>query len=258
MHLLITGLNGTLAPKVAAAAARRGWQVTGWDRHRVPPSDAGACRAFLLETMPDAIVHLAMGEESWAGLLAAYASERRAPFVFTSTAMVFDCVPDGPHAAGDARTAKDDYGRYKIRCEDAVWASPGPVGHRTVARIGWQIDADDSGHATGNNMLAHLDAQHACDGRIWASTLWRPACSFMADTADALLGLVEQPAGGTVHLDSNAIEGHTFARIVAALKVRYARDQWLIAPNESYRHDQRLCGGEGLMVGLSRRLVALG
>ena len=77
MRLLITGLNGTLAPKVATAAAHRGWQVSGWDRHRFPPDNISACHTFLAETKPDAIMHLAMGSEIWAELLAAYAAAHR-------------------------------------------------------------------------------------------------------------------------------------------------------------------------------------
>ncbi len=253
MHLLLTGLSGTLAPKIAAHATRRGWRISGWDRHRIAPADTGACRAYLADIKPDAIAHLAMGEESWAGWLAAYAAEAGMPFVFTSSAMVFDHDPDGPHAPGDARTAKDDYGRYKIHCEDAVRAA-NPVA--TVLRIGWQIDADAHGRAHGNNMLAHLDEQQRRDGRIVASTLWRPACSFMEDTAEALLGLVERPVSGVVHIDGNAVEGPTFARIVAALKHEYAREDWMIVAEEGYRHDQRLVGGVEV-AGLSARLAGL-
>ena len=87
MRLLITGLNGTLAPKVATAAAHRGWQVSGWDRHRFPPDNISACHTFLAETKPDAIMRLAMGSEIWAELQAAYAAAHRLPFVFTSSAM---------------------------------------------------------------------------------------------------------------------------------------------------------------------------
>ena len=254
MHLLLTGLTGTFAPKVAARASHRNWQVSGWDRHRIPPEDADACHAYLTELRPDAIGHLALGAESWAGLLAAHAADKGVPFVFTSTAMVFDHEPDGPHAPADARTAKDDYGRYKIRCEDAVWAACPAA---TVVRIGWQIDADKQGHAQGNNMLAHLDAKQQRDGHIAASTLWRPACSFMDDTAEALLGLIEHPVAGPVHADSNAAEAHTFERIVRALKREFGREHWVIVADESYRHDQRLVGGKVLMPGLSRRLEGL-
>jgi dTDP-4-dehydrorhamnose reductase len=253
MHLLLTGIRGTLAPKVAAAAAVRGWQLTGWDRQRVPPALPDACRAYVDEVGPSAIIHLAMGEESWAGMLAAYAVQAKMPYVFTSTAMVFDHQPDGPHAPGDKRTARDDYGRYKMRCEDAVLAA-NPAA--SVVRVGWQIDADAEGRAQGNNMLAHLDAQQARDGRIVASTLWRPACSFMADTAAALLDLIERPVAGVVHADSNAVEGHAFDRIVAALKRDFGRKDWVVVAEEGYRHDQRLVGGME-MPALSRRLAGL-
>ena len=73
-------------------------------------------------------------------------------------------------------------------------------------RIGWQIDAGVNGQALGNNMLAHLDDWQRREGRIAASTLWRPACSFMADTAEVLLGFVERQVPGVVHVDSNAHE----------------------------------------------------
>ncbi len=163
-------------------------------------------------------------------------------------------TPDGPHSPNDACTATDDYGRYKVRCENAVLAA-NPAA--TVVRIGWQIHADADGHARGNNMLAHLAAQQHRDGQIVASTCWRPACSFMDDTAEALLGLVEQPVAGVVHVDSNAFEGHVFDRIVAALKREFRREDWVIVAEEGYRHDQRLAGGAALVPGLSTRLKAL-
>ena len=49
------------------------------------------------------------------------------PFLFTSTAMVFDHEPDGPHRPADPRTARDDYGRMKIASEDAVLAATSAV-----------------------------------------------------------------------------------------------------------------------------------
>ncbi len=47
MRVLITGINGTLAPKVAAEALGRGWQVVPWDRsaHRFAQFElARGCR----------------------------------------------------------------------------------------------------------------------------------------------------------------------------------------------------------------------
>jgi dTDP-4-dehydrorhamnose reductase len=122
-----------------------------------------------------------------------------------------------------------------------------------VARPGWQIDAA----ARGNNMLAQLDQRQAKDGRTGASRLWRPACSFMDDTADALLGLLTRGEAGVRHLDSNAGAGHPFDRIVRALAERFARADWLIDVNSHYAHDQRLVGHEALLPPLSLQLPAL-
>ncbi len=154
MRLLLTGLNGTLAPKLAERARSAGWAVFGWNRHQVCPDDHQAASAWLQAQRVDAIAHLALGSEAWAVQLAAYAAARELPFLFTSTAMVFHHEPDGPHRPEDLRTARDDYGLYKIRCEDAIRAE-NPAA--CIVRLGWQIDPD----ARGNNMLAALDGQQA-------------------------------------------------------------------------------------------------
>lgn len=248
--VLITGLNGSLAPRVAQAARRLGYTVAGWDRSAVSPDDLQAVARHLEDIKPKAIVHLAMGAESWAAALAKYALRHEISFVFTSTAMVFDHVPDGPHAADEQRTAKDDYGRYKMRCEDAVLDANSTA---MVARIGWQMDPV----VVGNNMLHALDGWQERDGCVGASSAWRPACSFMTDTADALMDLLKSPRPGVLHLDSNAQEGHTFDRIAAALAVRFERPQWKIRVHQDYAHDQRLAGGGQRMPALSTRLPAL-
>lgn len=81
-------------------------------------------------------------------------------------------APSGP------RTARDDYGRSKVACEEAILAASPQA---TVLRIGWQIDFEP----TGNDMVAALDAGQAREGSIGASRLWTPASSFLADTAAA-------------------------------------------------------------------------
>lgn len=249
-RLLITGLSGTLAPHLARAAEAAGWQVLGWDRHRVPVDDAAAVAAHLQASRPDAIAHLALGAVSWGAALADYATKQSLPFLFTSTAMVFHQEPDGPHRPGDERTAQDEYGCYKIEAEDAIRAA---CPDARIARIGWQIDEQ----AEGNNMLATLDQWQREQGQIAASSAWIPACSFMPDTAAALLHLLqdEEAAGQTVHLDSNAQEALSFDRLVAALASRFDRKDWRIEVNEAYRHDQRLADPRtDRMPGLSSRL----
>ena len=85
--LLLTGLSGTLAPRLAQRAAAAGWRICGWDRQAVPADDGVQARAWLAQARPDAIAHLAIGSPRWAGLLAAHAHANGLPFLFTSTAM---------------------------------------------------------------------------------------------------------------------------------------------------------------------------
>lgn len=245
MKILITGLNGTLAPRLAQAARAAGHQVIGWDRAAVDPDDEALSAAWLSAQAVDAVAHLGMGSARFAGWLA----ERCHNLLFTSTAMVFDHRPDGPHDAADARTAQDDYGRYKIECENAILlASETPV----IARIGWQIDPTQP----GNNMLMALDDWQKREGRVAASRAWIPACSFMNDTAAALLALIERPLPGVHHLDSNAEEAWPFDDVARALARDFGR-AWRVEAHEDYRHDQRLVGGPTRLPPLSERLARL-
>ncbi len=243
MKILITGLSGTLAPRLAEAARASGHEVIGWDRAAVNPDDEALSAAWLAAQSVDAVAHLGMGSARFAGWLAA-----RCPnFLFTSTAMVFHHAPDGPHDVADTRSAQDDYGCYKIDCENAVWlASATPV----IARIGWQIDPTQP----GNNMLMALDDWQRREGRVAASRAWTPACSFMADTAAALLALIERPLPGVHHLDSNARECWRFDEVVRALARTFGRD-WRVEAHEGYCHDQRLVGGPSGLPPLSERLA---
>jgi dTDP-4-dehydrorhamnose reductase len=247
MKILITGISGTVAPKAAAAFERHGAEIVAWNRNAVSPDDADATTRFIDETRPDAICHLALGSEEWAARLAGESARRQIKILFVSTAMVFGSKPNGPHRPGDVRTADEDYGRYKIRSEDSVRReNPNSI----IARFGWQIDPD----ATGNNMLRHLDDQQRNNGKIGASRLWIPACSFIADTAEGLWDLLSDGTPGTYHLDSNAEDAWSFDRIAHALKAKFARMDWKIEVNESYVHDQRLLDEQPRIARLSETL----
>ncbi|MDP1098061.1 sugar nucleotide-binding protein, partial [Klebsiella quasipneumoniae] len=80
--LLVTGLNGTLAPRLAQAAAAAGHEVLAWDRQAVDPEDEAACEAWWRMQRVDAIAHLGMGSARFAGWLAARCDR----MLFTSTA----------------------------------------------------------------------------------------------------------------------------------------------------------------------------
>jgi dTDP-4-dehydrorhamnose reductase len=272
MRLLITGLSGTVGPHLAHVAMEHGAEVLGWQRARVAPEDAAAVASELERLAPQAIAHLGFGPESFAAQLAGWAGARRVPMLFTSTAMVFHHRPDGPHGADDPRNAEDDYGRYKIRCEDAVRAANAGAG---IARLGWQIQlpiadaaaAANSQPGGSNHMLAALDGWLAREGRIAASRAWQPACSCVDDTAAALWAWIdaERRAPGarsrTWQIDANAHHeaeaGHSFAEIARALGAAAGRTHWPVHEHADYAHDQRLRGGGQWVPPLARRLPAL-
>ncbi|MBN8506763.1 MAG: sugar nucleotide-binding protein [Burkholderiales bacterium] len=247
MRLLITGLSGTLAPVLARVARAHGHVVLGWDHRSLGFADG---RAFD-RLRPDAVAHLAMAPAEGSAQLAGLAAARGLPFLMTSTAMVFHHEPDGPHHVGDARTAQDTYGRSKVASEDAVHAAHAAHAQASVVRIGWQIDP----FANGNNMLAQLDRWQAEQGEVAASRAWKPACSFMADTAEGLLALLPQP--GVHHLDSNAQEAWSFAELVLGLQSCFERHAWRVRVHADYTHDQRLAcvPGDPVPVPLSARLA---
>jgi dTDP-4-dehydrorhamnose reductase len=246
MKALITGVNGTVAPVLVDAVRRDGAEVVAWDRAQVSTVDRDVMREFIDRTRPDWICHLAMGDEDWAGFLADHCQRNDIGFLFTSTGMVFDCAPDGPHRVGDERTAKDDYGRYKVRCEDAINAASSQA---IIARFGWQIGTGRG----GNNMVESLYEKMEGDGVIRPSRRWIPATSFMTDTCAALRELMERGEAGTFQLDSNSECALTFADIAEALKVKHGAD-WLIEPVDDYVHDQRLLETRISMPRLDERL----
>jgi dTDP-4-dehydrorhamnose reductase len=229
MQLLLTGSRGTVGGAVADAARAEGWSVTPWDRAQASPDDPAATDRIFERTAPDAILHLAMGAPSWAGRMAGRAQSAGIPFVFTSTASVF--APPGPHRPFDARNAGDDYGRYKIECEDQVRAASDDA---VTVRLGYQISLTRG----GNNMAAHLREQ-AAGGSIRASKDWIPATSMLDDTAAVLLALLTDPRPGLHHLDANAEEAWSYVQIVRAIAGALHLD-WPIHATHDRADDQRL------------------
>ena len=236
MRIMVTGMSGTVGQAVAEAAVERGHVPVPWDRRAVPADDHGAIEHHLAWASYDAILHLGMGGPDWAAHMAGFADRHDRPFVFTSTAMVFDRTPDGPYRPDSPRTARDEYGRYKIECEDKVTDVSSTA---AVVRIGYQIGL----HGQGNNMAAHLRREAAeAGGKVRASTHWIPATSLLPDTAAALIDLVERPRPGIHHLDANAEEAWTHYEIVRAIAQAEGR-AWSVTAVEDPIHDQRLIGG---------------
>lgn len=230
MNALVTGLNGTVAPAVARALADGGHTVVGWDRAAVPPDDPEAARAFLDRERPDAVFHLATGSPDWAALVAGLCAEAGTGFLFTSSVSVFAASQRGPHTVDATPAPEDDYGRYKLACEQRVQEAH-PGAH--VVRIGWQIGSGPG----GNQMVDHLERTHDREGRIQASTAWFQACSFLDDTAEALVRVLQALPAGLYHLDGNP--GLSFYTIATALNALHG-DRWRVEPADAPALDNRL------------------
>ena len=179
--ILITGMNGTVAPVLAEELRRRGSEVAAWDRAVVSPDDREAVARFIRDVKPSALVHCAMGSPQWAEDMAQLCAEEGCKFLYVSSASVYGTQQQGPFTVEDKPEPSDDYGRYKLECEQRVRAANDQA---IIVRIGWQIAL----RRGGNNMVEHLARKQEEQGHITASTEWFPACSFLEDTARALAG----------------------------------------------------------------------
>ncbi|MCB9473472.1 MAG: sugar nucleotide-binding protein [Candidatus Delongbacteria bacterium] len=244
MTILVSGLNGTLAPRLARCLASQGHHVIGWDRAEHPPEDPTAWRDWLRQLKPSAVYHLANGSPDWAGELALECARAGRPFVYTSSVSVFSIHQQGPFTVDRVPAPEDEYGRYKLECEMRVRENhPGAC----IVRLGWQIGED----LTGNQMQAQLEAQQQREGRILASARWQPACSFLDDSAACLAGLAGR--SGLYHLDGNP--GLSCHAIVRALALRFARD-WRVEASEEFVWTSRLLDERLQPVSIEERLTA--
>ena len=192
---LVTGMNGTVAPIVAHALRREGHDVAGWDRNAVSETNPEASLRYLDECWPGIVFHIGMGPPEWAALMARWCHDNERRFVFTSTVSVFSGNSDKPYTVDDLPDATDEYGRYKLACEKAILAANDSA---LIVRLGWQI-----GNAPGSNNMVDFIEQNAVDGVIDLSRNFRPGCSFLVNTADALLDLASRDERGLFHLDGN-------------------------------------------------------
>ena len=229
MRWMVTGMNGTVAPALAAALQARGDEVVPWDRSAVPTDNEGAMREFIAANEPHGLCHLAMGSPDWAATLAQLCAEQGISFLFTSSVSVFGPEQRGPLDIHVTPQATDDYGRYKQDCERAITATnPDAI----IARLGWQI-----GQAPGSNTMTDYLSRRAAEGPVQASTVWFPSCAFLEDTAAALAALLEKGESGLFHLEGNP--GLSFFEIATRL-ARTLGMPWEIMPDESFSMDNRM------------------
>ncbi|MFW5748617.1 MAG: sugar nucleotide-binding protein [Chloroflexota bacterium] len=259
MKAIITGSSGAVGTALRAHLEDNGAHVIGWDRNRVPVTDTTAMEQFVRLEGADVLFHLATASQptgidnedwivhaEWTAQLARLTRALRVPFVFTSSVMVFTDDAKGPFTPGSTPDARSGYGYEKLMGEKrALEINPGAV----VARLGWQIGSGPG----SNNMIDHLVKQQAEHGEIRASRRWYPACSFLADTADAL-GRLSASAPGLYLLDSN--RRWTFYAIVNALNAHHG-GAWQVVPDDAFVYDQRMVDPRAGLPSLKERLPAL-
>lgn len=242
MRALITGMNGTVGRALAAALRATGAEPIAYPRDSGPVDNPRDIAARIAASSPDVLFHLAIASKptgieneskriniDWPAQLATACSSAKVRFVFTSTAMVFSDNARGPFSIQSVPDAAHGYGLEKRTAEQRVrQANPAA----TIVRLGWQI-----GRAPGgNNMLSFFDQHMREKGVVRASRKWLPACSFLEDTAVALIQLTTLPPG-LYHADSNL--RWTFFEIATALNAR-AGSHWKIEPTDDFIYDQRL------------------
>jgi dTDP-4-dehydrorhamnose reductase len=179
-------------------------------------------------------------------LLGRLCEARKIRFLHTSSVMVFENSGNGPFKLDSIPAASEGYGREKRIAEERIAAE---CANASVARLGWQIGEDLSGNTMSHFLSDTMTAKH----EIAASHRWLPACSFVMDTAAALLDLAMSRGSGNrmVHIDGN--RGWSFFEIANALNI-YLKQSWKIRQDDGFVFDQRLLGDMADHCDLSRRL----
>lgn len=239
MRLIVTGMNGTVAPALARALEQHGHQIISWDRSVNPPTDADTVRRFIEHSRPDWIAHVATGAPEWAQWIAQICAASNIGLLWTGSVSVFGDRHQPPLTVDLEPDATDDYGRYKIDCEKRVMsANP----HAVVARLGWQI-----GDAPGSNTMVEYFTRLAREngGRVEASSRWIPSCAMLRDTAKTLAGMLSPGFAGIRHLEGNTA-GWSVFQIATALN-RRLNAGWNVIEVDQPARDNRMRDGRILI-----------
>lgn len=246
MRVLLTGMNGAVAPAFARALRDSDHQVIAWDRTRLPIDSEWHIRAAIDQHNPDWICHIATGPPQWAQWLARACADFNLGFLWTGTVSVFSEAAVAPLTPDLPPDATDEYGRYKIECERLInEANPRAV----IARLGWQI-GDEPGSNTMTDFLAREAMKHS--GPIEASTKWIPSCAFLTDTSAGLLALLERAEPGIFHLEGNSA-GLSFFEIASAL-AHIGDRSWTIRSSDAPARDNRMRDDRVTLGQVARRL----
>jgi dTDP-4-dehydrorhamnose reductase len=259
MKAIVTGAHGTVGSMLARHFHTQGHEVVAWDRSVVPINRYEPMEDFVRREKVDVLFHLAIASRStgvpneswlvnyeWSSELAWITRQLEIRFIFTSSVMVFSDSAKGPFTADSKPDAAEGYGYEKRMAEQRVFhQNPDAI----VARLGWQI-----GEAPGsNNMIDFFERQTSEHGRIQASRKWYPACSFVRDTAAALIWLVSEKPG-LYQINSNT--QWNFHEIASALNVEHG-GRWNIVANDDFVFDQRMIDPRVPIPSLQHTLPAL-
>ena len=195
MTILMTGLHGTLAPIVATHASLEGHVVVPLDRDLIDIEDEKQLHTFIKEVNPDFIFHIGMGSISFTRSLATLSKTLNIQFLYTSTVMVFDGNGQGPFDPSTMPTPNSEYGKYKYDSEKVIVDI---LKDAYIIRLGWQIGNNTS----GNQMIAQLKQEYLEKGYNEASEDVYLACSWMTESAKAIVSLIKEKPG-FYHFDQN-------------------------------------------------------
>lgn len=255
MKAIITGANGTIGNVLMQLLPGS----VAWNRNTCPPLDEKTTLQFLDAEKPDTFIHLAIASKStgrpdegrlintqWPVQLAEICRERDIRFLLTSTAMVFSERQTGPFTIESPAMREDGYGYEKRQAEIGVLRVNRDA---RVVRLGWQIGREEG----SNNMIDHFEKSQREHGHVSCSTKWMPACSFLEDTAAALMRALDQPPG-LYMIDSNT--HWNYFDIVTAISELHGK-RWKVVANEDLVYDQRLLDPRLNLPPLNQRLPSL-
>ncbi|MDX9690972.1 MAG: sugar nucleotide-binding protein [Acholeplasmataceae bacterium] len=196
MNVLISGMNGTVAPYVAHEFTLRGHHVLSYDRTLISTENSEVIEGYLLKYSVDMIIHLAMGSVEWSALLALLSKKLNIMFIYISTVSVYANHQIGPYDIHTIPEPNEDYGKYKRESEiEVINVNP----RSKIIRLGWQIGEQDG----KNQMLSFIYKHMREDGFITASSKWYPSASFLTDSAKAVYDISSLKDSGIYHVNSN-------------------------------------------------------
>lgn len=221
MRILVTGMNGTVAPAVANRLKQLGHEVVAWDRNARPIGTKDEILRALESYQPNAVFHFAMGSVLWASWMAEWCAAEGRGYLHCSSVSVFGENQVGPFSRFDLPTPTDDYGRYKLEGEMLVAQANPEV---AIFRIGWQI-----GDAPGSNNMVDFFHKQVQNDRLELSTNWFPGSSTLEATAECLVRHFLKGERGLFHVDGNP--GLSLFQIAEWTARRLSRN-WNVVPVE--------------------------